>query len=325
MKKLTLALFAAAAIWSAPAAAQDIELNISHILTERSGYHEGSVRFAEKLEELTEGRVNVSVYHSGALGGELRLMQGGRVGATDLFYIGQPTIENLVPEYRLLSLPYLFDDQEQAHRVLAGPVGDKLLAKLEDYGLVGLGWGVIFERWIGSTRAIEAVDDMQGLKIRVLQSPGYVEGYTSLGAQPTPMALAEAYIALQTGVVDAVEHGPDQLVEQKFVEVARHIAQTRVHQLPSVLVMSKAKFDALPEDVQEAVREAGRESVAAAIRYHDELTAEAIEAMNESDVQITSPDIGPFGERSRASWQGIIAGIADGDALVEEIEAAKRQ
>src|SRR5690606_21446595 len=124
-----------------------------------------------------DGKVKVTIFPNAALGGELKLVQGARTGVVDGLIVGQPSLENTVREYRVLSLPYLFDDYAQANRIMQGPVGDDLLDVLPKYNMVGLGWGAIYARSMASMKPVPDINAVKGMKVRVIQSPGYVEAY----------------------------------------------------------------------------------------------------------------------------------------------------
>ena len=326
MKVLTAAFAGLMMLSGATAAsAQQIQINIGHVLSEASSYQAGAKRFGEILAERTGGRVKVNLFPAGSLGGEIRLIQGARTGTVDAMVVGQPSIENTVTEYKVLSLPYLFDDTKQAYRILQGDVGKGLLDVLSKYNMVGLGWGGVFERNFASMKPIESMDSMKGLKVRVIQSPGYVQAYEALGSQPTPTAYAELFLALQNGVVDACELGPDQTVSDGFADVIRYYSHTRVHFLPSALIMSKVKFNALPKDIQPIVIEAGREAMLYAAEFHEKAVVAGIDAMKERKITFSEPPLEPFRAAAQKSWDRVIGDVPDGKSILADIENAKKQ
>lgn len=312
-----------AAVSMAAQADDPIQINIGHALGETSSYQVAGLHFADLMDKKTNGRVKVTMYPSGSLGGELKLVQGVRTGVVDALIVGQPSLENTVKEYRVLSLPYLFDDYEQANRVMQGPVGDELLDVLSKYNMKGLGWGAIYARSLASMKPVDSLADMKGLKVRVIQSPGYVEAYKALGAQPTPTAYAELFLSLQNGVVDAAELSPDQTVGDGFVDAIKHYSVTAVHQLPSLFIISKNKFDKLPEDIQEAIETSGKEAMAVAVEYQNKKIAEAFDVLKQRGVAVHEPDQGPFREAARASWPRITSEAPGGEEFVARIESAK--
>ncbi|QYU67168.1 TRAP transporter substrate-binding protein [Leptolyngbya sp. 15MV] len=215
-----LGLAAAGLALGAPgiARAQAITINLGHVLSATSAYQVIFERYKELAAQRTNGRVTVNIQGGGAAGNEGRLIQSLRTGVIDGAFVGGSSLETVVRDFRVLSLPYVFDDHPQANRVLQGAVGEQLLRELDSLGMIGLGFGAIFERNIASRRPVRTPADLQGLKIRVLQTPGFVEAYRVLGTQATPMAYGEVFLALQNGVVDALEISNDAIVADRFVE-----------------------------------------------------------------------------------------------------------
>jgi len=317
---LLLSCFAAS-----PVLADPIEINIGHVLGDTSSYQIAGQHFADLMDKKTNGKVKVKVFPNGSLGGELKLVQGARTGVVDALIVGQPSLENTVREYRVLSLPYLFDSYEQANQIMQGPVGEELLQVLPKYNMVGLGWGGIYARSMASMKPIPDINAMKGLKVRVIQSPGYVEAYKALGAQPTPTAYAELFMGLQNGVIDAAELSPDQTVGDGFADVIKDYSVTAVHQLPSLFIMSKAKFDSYPKDVQQAIIESGKEAMKAAVEYQNKKLADAFDVLKSKGVNIQHPDQTPFREAARAAWPEIMKQAPGGEEFVAKVEAARKK
>lgn len=318
-------LFAALALAGASfgASAEPIQINIGHALGDTSSYQVAGLHFAELMKQKVGDKVKVTLYPSGGLGGELKLVQGARTGVVDAMIIAQASLENTVREYRVLSLPYLFTDYEEANRIMQGPVGDRLLDVLPKYNMVGLGWGAVYARSLASMKPVPDLAAMKGLKVRVIQSPGFVEAYRALGSQPTPTAYAELFLSLQNGVVDAAELSPDQTVADGFAEVIKYYSVTAAHQLPSLFIISKAKFDRLPEDVRKAVEEAGRESMQVAVKFQDQKLAEAFDVLKQRGVQVQYPDQAPLREAARGAWDQIAKAAPGSEQFLVEIEAAR--
>jgi TRAP-type transport system periplasmic protein len=320
-----LAMLVGIATWAGAARAQT-EITIGHVLSEKSFYHAAGLKFKELMEARSGGKVKVNLQCCGALGNEGRIIQSIRTGVIDAGFFGLGSMESTVPEFRVLSLPHLFDNRDQAERILRGAMGERLLKLVEPHGMVGLAFGGIFERHIATRdKAINTPADLKGLKIRVLQTPGWVQAYTAVGAQPTPMAYGEVFLALQNGVVDALEVSPDAMLADRFLEVSKHYALTRFHQSTTMFAYSKAKFDALPADVQALVRAVTPEAVAAGLKFHNDLGEEGLKAVRAKGITVTEPAIGPFREASRPSWETILkdAGVS-GQTLANEIETARR-
>ncbi len=320
-----MALLIGVVTWAGAARAQT-EITIGHVLSEKSFYHAAGLKFKELVEARSNGRVKVNVQCCGALGNEGRIIQSLRTGVIDAGFFGLGSMESTVPEFRVLSLPHLFDNRDQAERILRGAMGERLLKLVEPHGMIGLAFGGIFERHIATRdKAINTPADLRGLKIRVLQTPGWVQAYTAVGAQPTPMAYGEVFLALQNGVVDALEVSPDAMLADRFLEVSKHYALTRFHQSTTMFAFSQAKFNALPADVQALVRAVTPEAIAAGLKFHNDLGEEGLKAVRAKGIAVTEPAIGPFREASRPSWETILKDAgANGQALANEIEAARR-
>jgi tripartite ATP-independent transporter DctP family solute receptor len=320
-----LAMLIGVVAWTGVARAQT-EITIGHVLSEKSFYHAAGLKFKELMEARSNGRVKVNVQCCGALGNEGRIIQSLRTGVIDAGFFGLGSMESTVPEFRVLSLPHLFDNRDQAERILRGAMGERLLKLIEPHGMVGLAFGGIFERHIATRdKAINTPADLRGLKIRVLQTPGWVQAYTAVGAQPTPMAYGEVFLALQNGVVDALEVSPDAMLADRFLEVAKHYALTRFHQSTTMFAFSQAKFNALPADVQALVRAVTPEAIAAGLKFHNDLGEEGLRAVRAKGIAVTEPDIAPFRAASRPSWEAILKDAGpNGQTLANEIEAARR-
>lgn len=301
-----------------PVAAQT-ELNIAHVLGETSSYEVASQTLAELVEERTDGEVIINVFNQGALGGELKLTQGLRTGTVDLAFISTASLENTIPEMKVFSLPYLFTSKDEAYETLASEPGQEMLDVFDEYGIIGLGWGAIYERSLPSTSPITTVDAMEGIKIRVIQAPGWVQTYEALGAQATPLAYGELFLALQNGIVDAAELAPDQTVGDGFAEVISDYTLTRVHQLPSLMLGSAQLSGKLTDEQLAVIREAAPEALAAGIEAHDAATEAGLETMAEQGIAIHEPDLAPFIETAREAWPGLMEEIPGGQELVDQL------
>ncbi|MGO4839087.1 TRAP transporter substrate-binding protein, partial [Rhizobiaceae sp. 2RAB30] len=198
-------------------------LKIGHTLNPSSHYHVAAEKFKEVVEAKTGGQIKVSLFPQSQLGGEVKMLQAARVGAVDLVVTSSAPLENTVPEAAILSLPYLFDNLDEADKVLQGDAGRHFLDYLPSRGLVGLTFLSAIERSVyTSKKPIKTLADIANLKLRVLQSPTYVAAFEAFGAQPTPMAYSEVYLALQNGVVDGAENSPDTFVMDRMVEVSKY-------------------------------------------------------------------------------------------------------
>ncbi len=302
MKKIQLFMFVIMAVLLAACSngsanssdGKQIELNLSHVLSEDSSFHATASKFAELVEERTSGEVKITIFPAGQLGGEVQSIQALRNGNQDIALTGTPALTATAPEFLALDLPYLFSDLDEANEQLQGPLGEELLDGISKYNIVGLGFHSALERNVFSTKNIEKVEDFKNLKIRVVQADGYINAYEALGAQPTPMPYSEVYLALQQGVIAAGEGSAETMISDKFMEVATHYNLTKTHYYPVVLIMSEASFNKLNEEQQAIVKEAAKEATAHGIEAYKTDYEKSIRTLNEKGIVVTEPSLEEF-------------------------------
>ena len=170
------------------------------------------------------------------------------------------TVSGNIKEFSIFDFPLLFNSYEEADAVLDGPVGQKLLTRLPEKGLIGLGyWDHGYRNLTNNRRPVAKLEDIQGLKIRVIQIPIVIDTFNALGANAVPMPLPEVYTALETGAVDGQEN-PNALIESsKYQEVQKYILTTRHIYNPLVVLFSKKTWDKLSEDERRILQEAARQ------------------------------------------------------------------
>ena len=166
--------------------------------TDMDPYAISAHEFKNRVEEKTDGRVEVLLYPDSQLGSEREAIEGISLGTIDMGVITNAPISGFVPQFQILDLPYLFSDVEQAHSVLDGPIGQDLLKLLGDHGIIGLGFTEGgFRQMINNVRPINTPDDVAGIKFRVMENPVYIGMFEAMGSNPTPMAWGETFTAVQ--------------------------------------------------------------------------------------------------------------------------------
>jgi tripartite ATP-independent transporter DctP family solute receptor len=216
----------------------------------------------ELIEERTGGRIGVEVFHSAQLGEEKDTIEQTQFGVIDMNRISIGPFNNLIPETAIVSLPYIFRSTDHMHTVMDGPIGDEILAKFEPHGLIGLAYYDGGSRsFYNSEKPITSIEDLQGMKFRVMQSDVFVDMVNALGANATPMPYGEVYSAIQTGVIEGAENNFPSYESSGHYEVAKYITLDEHLIVPEVLVMSKASWDKLSPEDQAIVRQAARDSV----------------------------------------------------------------
>lgn len=321
---LTHAALATFALGALPVHAETLELNVGHTLAPDSHYQVATTRMAELAAKKSNGQIKINVFPQSQLGGEVKMIQAARTGGLDMFITAQAPLVNTVKAFSLFDMPYLFDSVDQANKVLSGPVGKEFLDMLPKYNLVGLGFLSVMERNVFSSKPIKSGADMAGMKLRVMQSPGYVKAYESFGAQPTPMAYGDVYMSLQQGVVDGADTSPDQFVMDKFVEVSKFYNLTKVHYLPALLIVSKPKWDKLTPQQQAILKASADEALADSRVYYKKSYAESIDRMKKAGVTVVEPNLVPMKQTSSKIDADLLSNIPDGKKLYDKVQAAKK-
>lgn len=213
---------------------------------------------AERLAQLSGGELLIKQYPSGQLGQEGDTVLATMFGAIDINRINVAPLGNIATELQVLSLPYLFRDQDHMYRVLQGPIGDELLAFLEPHNMIGLAFLDSGARSFYTKIPITRLEDLSGLKIRVQNTDMFVRMMELLGANATPMSFGQVYESLLTGVIDGAENNWPSYVSTRHFEVAGYYTLDRHSMVPEVIVMSRMRWLELSDQQRMQVREAAR-------------------------------------------------------------------
>ena len=208
--------------------AQDkITMRIASVLEGSSPLYAGADAFKKRVEELTKGRVDVTVY-KGTLGkGERQLYEAAQLGTIEGVIATTGPLSAFVPEADLFNLPFLFKNMQHAFNVVDGDIGAEFNKKAVTKGFRILGWWVIGTRNTSNrTRAINSPEDYKGLKIRTMESPPFIALYKAMGAIPVPMSITEVYTALSQGTIDGIDGSLASQLEFKHIEVLKYAAVT---------------------------------------------------------------------------------------------------
>ena len=297
LTNLALCIALGATAVAAPAFAQDITLKASHNANADEPYGVGMRKMAEILEEKTDGAATIEVFDNATLGDEMESIQGTQIGTVDIAVTANSTLSNFVPDLSVFSLPFLFEDAEQMDRALSDPeVLDAIGGALDAQGFHLLAVFSAGTRHIMTKEPIESLADLEGLKIRTMQNPAHVDTFNAFGANATPIAYTELYGALETGVVDGAEAANTNFFSQKFYEVAPDWAVVGWLELVAPVIMGKAVYEALPDDVKTALDEAGLEAGKAERAAYLASDNARFADLEEVGVKITRPDTTAFRE-----------------------------
>lgn len=217
--------------------------------------------FADQLAAKSGGKLVARIHASGSLGNDVSMTSALRGGTLEMTIPDSSTLVSLVKPFGVLNLPLTFNNEQEADAVLDGPFGQKLLAKLPEKGLIGLGfWENGFRHVTNSRRPVQRAEDLSGLKLRVIQSPLFLDTFNAMGANATPMPFTELYSAMEQRAVDGQENPPATILASKFYEVQKHLVLSRHMYSAWVLLMSKKTWDGLSPQEQQIVQEAAREA-----------------------------------------------------------------
>jgi tripartite ATP-independent transporter DctP family solute receptor len=214
------------------------------------------------LEERTNGRVCVEVFHSAQLGEEKDTIEQTQFGVIDLNRVSLGPFNNIIEETQVPSLPYIFRSVEHMHNVMDGPIGQQILDAFSDHDLIGLAFYDGGSRsFYNSEKPIRSMADLKGMKFRVMQSDMFVDMVSAVGANATPMPYGEVYSSIQTGVIDGAENNWPSYDSSGHFEVAKYYTLDQHLIVPEVLVMSKKSWDKLTPEDQALVKQAAVDSV----------------------------------------------------------------
>ena len=272
-----------------------IVLRASHSCAISHPYQLGLEKFAELVDEKTNGAVQIDIFHSAQLGDERANIEDLQMGTLDIAVSSTGPLGNFVSDYLILDLPFLFTSYEHAHAVLDGEIGQNLMAKLDDIGIVGGAfWENGFREMTNSKHPINSVADCAGLKIRCMENQVHMDAFSALGMDPTPMAWSEVFTALQQGVIDGQENPIAVIYSNAVYEAQDYLAITNHVYSPSMILFSKPVFEGLDPAYQTALLEAAQEAAAYERSACEDGEAEQIAEMEAAGLEVTYPDTTEF-------------------------------
>lgn len=218
-------------------------------------------KFAELVEERSNGSIKVEVYTDGQLGNDLDVISGLKAGTIQASNISTAPLATTFPKLNAFDLPFLFEDYENAYQVLDGEIGDSILAEFPNEGLVGLGyWENGFRFLTNNTKEVKSVDDLAGMKIRTMENELHLDIWKQLDTNPTPLAFTELFTALEQKVVDGQENSLSNTRFNKFYEVQKYFTDTKHVYSPSIMLISDKFWKGLSSDEQQILQAASNEA-----------------------------------------------------------------
>jgi len=234
-----------------------IRLSHSHPASFSSELHLTAWAFKQYIESQTES-IEVKIYPANALGQEREVYEAIQLGSgANCIISGTAILNNFIPEFSVLDLPYLWKNYDHVHQALDGRAGDLLEQYAEPYGFKVLAW---LDSWgyrhIVLGKEISTIENLAGLKIRTIQSNTYIASINAMGMNATPMAFGEVYSAMQTGILDGFEHNATVILANKFYEVSEQIVLSQHLFGTVVFIYSQQDWKQFTPDEQRLIQEA---------------------------------------------------------------------
>lgn len=263
LKTLITALGLAFAAHGA-ALAQDIKprlIRFGYGLQEQSNQGRAVRLFAEEVEKASGGKMKIRGIGAAALGSDVQMQQALIGGAQEMMVGSTATLVGITKEMAIWDTPFLVNNAKEADALLDGPVGEKVKAKLEEKGLVGLVyWENGFRNLTNNKRAVARLEDLDGIKLRVMQNNVFLESFKTLGANAVPMPFSELFTALETKTVDGQENPYNTILSSKFYEVQKYLTVTNHVYSPWIVLVSKKYWDGLSAAEKKVLADAARKS-----------------------------------------------------------------
>ncbi|WP_085505762.1 TRAP transporter substrate-binding protein [Thalassobacillus devorans] len=266
----------------------EVVLKIGSVNSDKHTLYKGYKKFQEIVEKETGGSVKVEIYPNGQLGDDRTMIEGLQLGTLEAVGVSTSMLANWAPQMLAYDLPFAFPNREVAYKVLDGPYGQKAGKTLESEGIVLLSYMENgFRHLTNDVKEVKSPSDIEGLKIRTMQTPMHIDTWKALGANPTPMAYTELFTAMQQGVIDGQENPYGNISVDKFYEVQKYLTETNHVYNPMGLVISKDFFGGLSEEQQKVIKEAAITASNYQRDLNEEKTKEYKKTLIDNGMQIT--------------------------------------
>ena len=291
-------------------ASDDVQvLKLTTVLPQGHPSADALVYFEERVEALSENRIDVKIFFSGQLGSAVETVELCRGGNIEIINCASSYLGQFLSMYKVLEMPFIFRDSAHQHAVLDGPVGDALKAEVGELDLKVLAFFDAGSRNIMTKKGpITSPEELAGLKIRVMPSPLLLSSINAIGSSAVPMNQGEVYSALQMGVLDGWENNPPTTLNFRMYETGCiHYTRTCHTSIPDLLLMSKRSLHRLPEDLQMVVLEAAAETQVKQRQLWAAAETDAEQKLQEAGMVFTVVDQAPFKARIESVYQEMFA------------------
>jgi tripartite ATP-independent transporter DctP family solute receptor len=288
LRRALIAAFGAATLLGAAPGlhAQDIKernLRFAFSLAKDHPLGIGAQKFADAVAHKSGGKIKVSLFPGAVLGSDPQNLSAVRGGTLDFTSMATGIVASIDKRFMVFDFPFLFNDAKEAYAISDGPVGTRLLDELAPNGVIGLGiWDLGFRHMTNSKRPIARAEDVQGLKIRVIASPIFIDLFNGLGANPVPMTFGEVYGALESRAIDGQDNPLGVIESAKFAEVQKYLSLTRHVYTGMPFLMSKKTWDQMSEAEHRVIREAAEEAKQEGRKMTQAKEAQSIDGLKKS-------------------------------------------
>jgi len=293
MKRIFLKTLLAgvAAVACGLAGAQDIKERQFKLALQNPKGHPlvtGAEKFAELVAAKSGGKMKVNLFPGGVLGGDAPTVSALQGGTIEMTALNSGILASQVKEFVVYDFPFMFATPAEADAIVDGPFGQKLHAKLEEKGIVGLAyWELGFRNITNSKRPINKIEDLEGLKLRVIPNAINVDWVKAVGANPTPMAFPEVYAAMEAKAIDGQENPLSVIVANKFNEVQKYLVLSNHQYNPQSLIFSKKVWDTLSPAEKKILHEAAAESAVYERKVTRDAAAGQLDQLKKAGMTVT--------------------------------------
>ena len=299
-----------------------LQLGCAYTLNEDTPRAISTKMIKEKLEARSNGKIKVELYPDSQLGGDREMLESCQAG--NIAMVSQTTAPQVafIPNLAIFDLPHLFDDLDNAYKVLSGPIKEEIAKEYEKAGFKLLLMAPIDFRVMSSNKPIKTMADFKGIKIRTMENPVHLASFRAMGANPSPMPFGELFTALEQNTIDGQENPLTTIYLQKYYEVQKYCTLTNHFYSPFVTMMSKKFWDGLSPEDQALMKKAALEAGAYERQVNRQMMKEMADNLRQAGMTVT--ELTPEqAEAFRKKTEGVAAQFEDqiGKDIIEAVKA----
>lgn len=290
---------------------ETVKLRLGQSKSANHPVSKGIDKFAELVEEKSNGEIIIETFHDALLGSDREVIESAQQGTLDLASSSTPNMASFTNYFTAWDLPYIFESKDEVYKAVDGEAGDVVREEMEKSGFKVMffpDYG--FRQVVNNLKPIKLPSDLKGMKIRTTNSPVEIADYTAWGANPTPVAWAEVFTALQQGTVEGEGNSYSLLWDSKHQEVLKYATEVNYNYSSDIVVMNKAIFDKLSTEHQNILLEAGKEAVVWQRELANEREAEAKQQFIDYGIEIYEPtpeELQQWKNSSKVVWDEFVS------------------